>query len=791
MVVWVVYAYDHSAYDGSIKGIAMITSQKMKVASRTIGTISYMRLCTASLCVLLSLYIGIILWSFDPHDPSLFFATSDIVPLHNWAGHYGAMVASLLVFLMGGASLLLLPFFAMMAFRMLTMRHTKDTDIIIGWFILMSSIAAMAQHGGADLMRDISPGGLLGIKINDYVFALFDAWSGQIFLAVMLVIGICMATRLACIHIGIYGVRMLRFITNWDRFIKPMLLLCGRSMHAAYRGAINSARRLWSLLNGSQVHSEREPIIVFEELVERTWLEQQEQDDQFWRAFGDDAAKPVEQAVRADEAPVEFADEEDEVVAEAAQPRAPQPSLLKKILYQLPNLSLFKPIDNRQVHQEQSRALKELARILEEKLERFGIHGTVQSIKIGPVITLFEYEPHIDTKISKIIALEDDLALALQAVSIRIIAPIPGRSVVGFEVANKVRRDVLLSTVLHSEEYTKTKANLPLILGEDVTGTTVIIDLAATPHLLVAGSTGSGKSVALNTMLVSLLCKYKPDELRMILIDPKRLEFACFADIAHLVFPIVTDPKKAAPVLKWVVQTMEERYALMEACNVRNVFDYHELCKRDASYVPMPWLVLVIDELADLMMTAGKEIEDLIARIAQMARAAGIHMIIATQRPSVDVITGLIKVNFPSRISFRVTSKVDSRTILDCVGAEKLLGKGDMLYLDSASHVRRVHGAYVSRSEVEQLITHIRNQQPASYVDLREALAYTSDASEPDDALYHDVLNYLQTVDEVSISLLQRRFKIGYNRSARIIEMLESQGMLIQDPSGKSRKVIR
>jgi DNA segregation ATPase FtsK/SpoIIIE, S-DNA-T family len=321
------------------------------------------------------------------------------------------------------------------------------------------------------------------------------------------------------------------------------------------------------------------------------------------------------------------------------------------------------------------------------------------------------------------------------------------------------------------------------------------------PHLLIAGSTGSGKSVALNAILISLLCKLSPDELKLILIDPKRLEFASFTDIAHLLFPIVTSPHQAAPVLRWVVQEMEERYEKMAKFGARNIADYNarinrvhsELVEGDARNQQLPFIVVVIDELADLMITAGRDIEDLITRITQMARAAGIHMIVATQRPSVDVITGLIKANFPSRISFRVASRIDSRTILDTMGADRLLGRGDMLFLDAAtSQLRRVHGAYVSDNEIEQVADHIRAQRKVAYLDMHQMVGLQSiDVSSSDDVLYKDVQKFLDEIDEVSISLLQRKFRIGYNRSARIIDMLESQGLIMPQDGSKTRKVIR
>ena len=399
---------------------------------------------------------------------------------------------------------------------------------------------------------------------------------------------------------------------------------------------------------------------------------------------------------------------------------------------------------------------------------------------------LFEYQPSIDTKISTILAREDDLALALQAMSLRIMAPIPGRSVIGFEVAHNKRQPVLFSQQLRSPAWATASAALPLILGKDTLGLDVVIDLASMPHLLVAGSTGSGKSVGLHTMVMSLLCSKSPDEVKFILIDPKRLEFAAYADIPHLIFPIVTDPRRAIAALKWAVETMEDRYAMMAQAGVRNCAEYNSRLKpEDDLYFPL--IVVIIDELADLMMTAGKDVEQSIARLAQMARAAGIHLIAATQRPSVDVITGLIKVNFPSRIAYKVTSKVDSRTILDMMGAEKLLGKGDMLFLDTKGAVHRVHGAYVTDAEIQAVVQHCKAQRSVSY---QELISFKNEAaSEDSDELFQEVINYIKNKDEVSISLIQRVFRIGYNRSARVIDQLESYGYLLPADGSKMRKV--
>jgi|GEM_PF-339568 len=444
---------------------------------------------------------------------------------------------------------------------------------------------------------------------------------------------------------------------------------------------------------------------------------------------------------------------------------------------------------------------QERARTLEEKLMHFGVEGRVCTIKPGPVVTLYEYEPEVGSKVSKILSLEDDLALSLKALSIRILAPIPGTSVVGFEIANERRMPVLFADVL--DGLAASTAHLPLALGVDITGKPVIGDLAAMPHLLVAGATGAGKSVGMNVMLTSLLARVSPDHARIVLIDPKRLEFTPYAGIPHLLFPIITNPSEVAPVLKWVAQEMELRYEVMARVGVRNIAEYHRLSPVDCFAKErevglhvhrMPYMVIMIDELADLIMVGGREIEMLIARIAQMARAAGIHMLVATQRPSVDVVTGLIKANFPSRIAFRVSSKIDSRTIIDSSGAERLLGKGDMLYMTPSSMggLQRLHGAYVTDTEIDRLTTYLKEERSASYFSLKQVVAqHAEEADDYDDPLYGEVCDFVNSIDEISISLLQRKYRVGFNRSARLIEMLERDGYIAAAQGGKPRRVLR
>ncbi|TYO97507.1 DNA translocase FtsK [Geothermobacter ehrlichii] len=465
------------------------------------------------------------------------------------------------------------------------------------------------------------------------------------------------------------------------------------------------------------------------------------------------------------------------------------------------------------------------ARLLEKKLRDFGVEGEVSEVKPGPVVTMYEFAPAPGVKVNKIAGLADDLAMALQALSIRIVAPIPGRGVVGIEIPNKERETVYLKEIFQSPEFQKSSGRLPLALGKDIFGHTVVSDLAKMPHLLVAGSTGSGKSVSINTMILSLLYRSSPTDVRLIMVDPKMLELSIYEGIPHLLLPVVTDPKKASLALAWAVREMERRYKLMADKGVRNIDGYNkkiareekekeELKKKgiiqvDAAPEPtdpdtpvpepeeelehghLPYIVVIVDELADLMMVAGREIEESVARLAQMARAAGIHLILATQRPSVDVITGLIKANFPTRISFRVFSRTDSRTILDSMGAESLLGMGDMLFLPPSSGVlQRVHGAFVSELEVQRVVDFLKKQGDPEYDSSILQPPPGDGAAGNDDDEYDEkwdeALAIIAETRQASISMLQRRLRLGYNRAARMIEKMEREG-IVGPSDGTSR----
>ena len=532
------------------------------------------------------------------------------------------------------------------------------------------------------------------------------------------------------------------------------------------------------------------------------------------------AARPRAIAEPSDRAPPEIADP-----AERTAPSKPKPKPQTELFtnYQLPSIDLLAPPPPGPTGQIDKAGLERNARLLESVLEDFQVKGVVTAVRPGPVVTMYELEPAPGTKASRVSNLADDIARNMSALSARI-APIPGRTVIGIELPNAHRESVVLHEIIGSALFQDQTGALPIILGKNISGDAMIADLAPMPHLLIAGTTGSGKSVGLNAMILSLLYRLGPDQVKMIMIDPKMLELSVYDDIPHLLAPVVTEPKKAIRALKWAVEQMEDRYRMMSSLSVRNLASYNDKVRgalakgkslgrrvqtgydpdtgqpvyeeETLDYAPLPQIVVVVDELADLMMTAGKEVEFLIQRLAQKARAAGIHLILATQRPSVDVITGVIKANLPTRISFNVTSKIDSRTILGEAGAEQLLGKGDMLYVPGGKQITRIHGPFVSDDEVRAVADHWKGQGRPDYIEsvtedpedggfAMEGAPAGGDSAE--DRMYAKACQIVVESQKASTSWLQRQLRIGYNSAARLIERMEDEG-LVSPPNHVGRR---
>ena len=458
--------------------------------------------------------------------------------------------------------------------------------------------------------------------------------------------------------------------------------------------------------------------------------------------------------------------------------------------YQLPSINLLARNDQKDLEVEKD-YYYQVSEVLVKKLLDFGVHGTVDGVSPGPVVTTYEFAPAAGVKINKIVSLADDLAMVLKVDQVRIVGSIPGKAAIGIEIPNPVRQTVFLRDILLSKNYRKSSSYITLALGFDVIGNPVVADLARMPHLLIAGATGAGKSVAINAFLASILYKATPDEVRLLMIDPKRIELSVYEGIPHLLHPVVVEPKLASRALMWAVREMERRYRLLEEMRVKSFTSYNEI-----SEDKLPYIVIVVDELADLMMVASKDVETSIARLAQMARAAGMHIILATQRPSVDVLTGLIKANFPTRLSFKVSSKVDSRTILDDSGAEHLLGLGDMLFLPpGVAKLQRIHGAYVSEAETERIIAFLKEQGGAEYDESVLQVVEDDSGADGDDALdydekYDQAVAVVTETGQASISMVQRRLRVGYNRAARMIEVMEREGIVGPADGSRPREVL-
>ncbi len=744
------------------------------------------------------------LWSYNPADPALNMQTRSEAT--NWLGPYGAVVADILMQTLALASyLFVLPLllWGMKVARLkwLPLFWLNLAALPIG--IILLAVAISVEAPSPDFVVQSGYGGVLGQRLYSVVVELTAGLMvvpGWVYMAVFLLLGL-----------PVYLFSFALNVAEWSAFLQAIV----KVLRWIGRAIVSVLVTIWNGLSAvfAAIFQRREAAESLDERIEPT-------------------ARPAKPA-KAKAAP--------KVAVPAKRVRTPaktkrgqrESKEAQKALdlgdgsdYRLPPLELLAPPPPAEkLGRVSAEALEQNARMLEGVLDDFGVQGEVNDVRPGPVVTLYELEPARGVKSARVIGLADDIARSMSAISARV-AVVPGRNAIGIELPNNDRQTVFLRELLASRDFEATKARLAVILGKDIGGEPVVADLASMPHLLVAGTTGSGKSVGVNTMIMSLLYRHSPDTLRFIMVDPKMLELSVYDDIPHLLTPVVTEPKKAVVALKWAVREMEERYRNMSKLGVRNLAAFNKrvaeanakgerlvrqvqtgfdketgqpvIEEQEFDFVPLPFIVIVIDEMADLMLVAGKDVEATVQRLAQMARAAGIHLIMATQRPSVDVITGTIKANFPTRISFQVTSKIDSRTILGEQGAEQLLGMGDMLFMAGGGRITRVHGAFVDDSEVEDVVTHLKKQGAPDYLsEVTEEPEEGFDSpfipgpsgDDKDKSLYDQAVDIVQRDRRASTSYIQRRLKIGYNKAATLIEEMEEQGV-ISGPNHKGQREV-
>ena len=728
-----------------------------------------------------ALFLSLALWGFSKQDPGWSHAIIGQT-LHNPAGRAGAWISDLMLYLFGLSAwwwIVLLGMFVWWGFRSLNADGTEDQRPIvialIGFLVLLaasSTLEALRFHSlPAEL--PLSPGGVLGIEMSGLMARQLGYTGSTLLLLAVMAAGWSLFSGMS-------------WLWAFERL--GMLL---EALVGFFYGRVDMWR---DRQIGKEVAQQRE--VVVEEEKRRVELHD-----------------PIIIETPPTEVPVSKK-------AEARIEREKQVALFPEVIIggKLPPLHLLDPAPP-QTETVSAETLEYTSRLIERKLADFGVQVKVLAALPGPVITRFEIEPAVGVKGAQIVNLARDLARALAMVSIRVVETVPGKSCMALELPNAKRQTVKLSEIISSKPYNDMTSPLTVCLGKDIGGLPVVADLAKTPHLLVAGTTGSGKSVGVNAMILSMLYKAEPDQVRLIMVDPKMLELSIYEGIPHLLAPVVTDMKQAANALHWCVTEMEKRYKLMSAMGVRNISGLNGKIKeadKRGEHIPnplsltpetpeplqsMPFIVVIIDELADLMMVVGKKVEEQIARLAQKARAAGIHLVLATQRPSVDVITGLIKANIPTRLSFQVSSKIDSRTILDQMGAEALLGQGDMLYLaPGTGYPTRVHGAFVSDDEVHRVVEHLKAMGAPEYIeDILNGVAGDDEeggesgesaADAESDPLYDQAVDIVLKNKRASISLVQRHLRIGYNRSARLIEAMEKAGLVSSMDGRGGREVL-
>ncbi|MGA7795383.1 MAG: DNA translocase FtsK [Candidatus Acidiferrales bacterium] len=739
--------------------------------------------------ITIAILVALALISYSPHDPS-FNVSGESSALHsarNWIGPVGAYGADLLFQGFGYAAFLLPVGMFIMGMRWFRSELLESPAIkIVGSSLLVLMLPAMLTLWHVPEVRGaIPPGGLLGHLVSTGLLAGFNTVGANVVALAIFFVALFLTTKFSFIETH----ETLRGPLGKLNVIAPL-----KERFAIWRETREEKRMQERL---AKIKSQGRPPIPSQSVAEVDGSAVTEQDER------EDSEREEPERSRS----IIFRNVEEKKM----QSKPPSSPKIAKgaTSFRLPSPDLLRPAPRHEKIEEDE--LKECAHAIEQKCQEFDVSGRVTQINPGPVVTTYEFKPEAGIKYSRITGLADDLCLALKAESI-LIERIPGKSTVGIEVPNVNRQTIALREQIESAEFVNSPSKLTLALGKDLIGRNRVSDLCQMPHLLIAGSTGTGKSVFLNSLILSMLYKGTPDELKIILIDPKRLELGLYEDIPHLLAPVVTDPKVASNVLRNATREMESRLKLLAARGVRNIDQYNRTFQKgqslslfdeteNAEHKPLPYIVIVIDELADLMMVDTTNVEESITRLAQMARAVGIHLILATQRPSVDVITGLIKANFPARISFRVASKVDSRTILDANGAESLLGRGDMLYLPAGSaRLNRMHGPYVTEDEISAVCDHWRSQAKAVYNERLLEAPKEENAAGPegepegeavDDDLYQEAVRVVCEAGRASTSTLQRRLRIGYGRAARLIDIMEKDGIVGPPDGTKPREVLK
>ena len=737
--------------------------------------------------VTIAVLIALALLSYSPHDPSFNVSVDspDVHAARNWIGPVGAYGADLFFQGFGYAAFLLPIGIFLLGYRWFRSEPMDSPAIkLAGYTMLVLMVPTLLTLWHMpDVRGAIPPGGLLGHVVTEGLRAAFNTVGANVVALAILFVALFLTTKFSFIDTH----ETLRGPLSRLNFVTPL-----RERYAAWREQREQERMRKRL---EQIKMAGRPPIPQQPAAKSGTNAVAEQDDC-------DARTEETERSRA----IVFREEEKKVSAKPA----PTPRISKGATnFRLPSSDLLRMAERSERIDEAD--LKDCARAIEQKCQEFDIGGRITQINPGPVVTTYEFKPEAGIKYSRITGLAEDLCLALKAESI-LIERIPGKSTVGIEVPNAHRQTIALREQIESAEFINSPSKMTLALGKDLIGRNRVSDLAQMPHLLIAGSTGTGKSVFLNSLILSLLYKATPDELKIVMVDPKRLELGLYEDIPHLLAPVVTDPKVASNVLRNATREMESRLKLLAARGVRNIDQYNRTFQKgqslslfddadNAELKPLPYIVIVIDELADLMMVDTSNVEESITRLAQMARAVGIHLILATQRPSVDVITGLIKANFPARISFRVASKVDSRTILDANGSESLLGRGDMLYLPAgSSRLNRMHGPFVTEDEITAVCDHWRSQAKAVYNERlleapRDENATGPDgepgAEDVDDTLYQEAVRVVCEAGRASTSTLQRRLRIGYGRAARLIDIMEKDGIVGPADGTKPREVLK